>query len=132
MCDRERQRGRRPVFLYGGKEGIHSHMLGCRYINMSVCIREHLHARILYVLRDEGTREQNPVKYRNKPKHHLSCFNCGALCKFNWVKHRAPASYFCSKNALSKVMRTSFEVAPAGKYLGCSCVPSHEKVSVLL
>lgn len=53
--------------------------------------------------------------------------HASVLCKSNWVERRAPASYFCSKNALSKVMRTVFEVAPAGKYSRRLCVPSPEK-----
>ncbi len=53
--------------------------------------------------------------------------NCGVLCKLEWVENRARASYFCSKNALSKVMRTIFEVAPAGKCSRRLRVPSPKK-----
>lgn len=126
MYDRERQRGRRPVFVCG-KKGIFSHMLGCRYMNMSAYIEGHMHVEMLHVLKHRSTRRQHPVKNRNKPEHHSSCFNYGVLCKSNWVERRAPASYFCSKNALSKVMRTVFEVAPAGKYSRRLCVPSPKK-----
>lgn len=88
-------------------------MLGCRYMNMSECLKGHLHV-ILYVLE----------KHRNKPMRHSSCFSGGVLRKSYWVEHRAQASYFCSQNALSKVMRTVFEVAPAGKYSRRLRVPS--------
>lgn len=82
---------------------------------------------ILYVLR-------NATKKRNKPKHHSSYFSAGVLCKSNWVENSAPASYFCSKNALSKVMRTVFEVAPAGKYSRrlCVCPPPQKSLCSLL
>lgn len=39
-----------------------------------------------------------------------------SFMEIRWVEHKPPASYFCSKNALSKAMKTIFEVAPAGKY----------------
>lgn len=64
------------------------------------------------------TRRQLPVRKNIEINSSTTCRapTVGFLCKSNRVEHWAPASYFCSKNALSEVMRTVFEVAPAGKY----------------
>lgn len=124
LCMTERDSvGGDLCFCMGKRNILTFSMLGCRYINTSVCMRGHLNVEILYVLK----LRQHPVKNRNKPEHHLSRFNCGVLCKSNRVEHRALASYFCSKNALSKVMRTLFEVAPAGKHSRRLCAPSPPK-----
>ena len=93
------------------------------------------HERTFYVSKFcmcEEMRQKSEIN----PKHHSSYFSAGVLCKSNWVENSAPASYFCSKNALSKVMRTVFEVAPAGKYSRrlyvCVCALPLQKASVLL
>lgn len=118
--------------VLGWEKATYSRTLACRYMNMSALIRGHLHGERTVCAETQEPPTAVFLKIQNKPKHHLLCFNAGVLCKSNWVEHRAPASYFCSKNALSKVMRAGFEVAPAGKYsrrlCGCVCVcPPTEK-----
>lgn len=71
-------------------------------------MKAHLHVESTVCAQTQGYTRLLPVKSRNKPWHQSSCFIGGVLCKSNWVEHKAPASYFCSKNALSEMMKTFF------------------------
>lgn len=91
----------------------------------------HLHVEITICAGRQEQATAESLKNGNKPKHHFSCFSTGVLCKSNEVEHRAAAGYFCSDNALPRVKRTVFEVAPAGNYSRCHCAtPPPKKKSL--